>query len=231
MSDDRQLALASLRHEQGKLRERVKGLEDQRRLHEKLGYSRYYLDMQLEALKGELAVCDYRVLIIEKGAPVQGRGRRRQRPEAIVENEVSSRYLLPVVGAFIISILALSAAGLLWFQRVGQQTPTATPTAIVVVSPIPTQEPPIVVSTPTTVTLVYAVVTTDGLNVRKSGSASAPVVVILPRGKVVKLTGDQVDADGRQWYRLDDGGWVATEHVKIFNSQEEADAFAGSLGQ
>lgn len=231
MNEDQLQALASLRREQSTLISRIKGLEEQRRLFEKLGYSRYYLDMQLEALKAELMVCEYRLRLVEKGIQASSRAARRQaRPEAQVQPEVTTRNLLPVIGAFVISILAISAAGLLWFQRIGQQAPAVTPTpAAIVAVASPTPSPTPALPTPTPVTSVYAVVKTDGLNVRKSAGTSGAVMIILTRGRVVQLAGDEVDADGRHWYRIADSGWVAGEHVQIFPTKEQADEFAGTL--
>lgn len=233
MSEDQQQALASLRHDHAVLEGRIKELEDQRRLFEKLGYSRYYLDMQLEALKGELALCEVRLRLVEKGIQASTRAARRQvRAEAQAQPEVTTRNLLPVIGAFVISVLALSAAGLLWFQRFGQQAPTPTPTTIAVLAmasptPSPTPAPP----TPTPVTSVFAVVKTDGLNVRRSAGTNGAVIQILPKGRLVQLAGDQVDADGRQWYRVLDSGWIAAEHTQIFATKEQAEEYARSLGR
>lgn len=230
MSVDVEQGLASLRREQATLRERLRSLEEQRRLHEKLGYSRYYLDMQLQALRGELALCEYHLRRLERGGAAQPRGRRGgQRVEVPVHSEITGRYLLPVIGAFIISMLALSAAGLFWYQRFGQRPTGATATPMATVQPTATVSAPVVLPTPTAITLVYAVVTTDGLNVRQSGGASAPVLAVLTRGSVVELAGDQVDADGRLWYRVEAGGWVAAEHVQVFASKEEAETFARGL--
>jgi hypothetical protein len=231
MGEDQQQALSSLRHEQSTLQGRVKGLEEQRRLFEKLGYSRYYLDMQLEALKGDLAVCEFRLRLVEKGIQASSRAARRQaRAEAQPQAEVTTRNLLPVIGAFVVSILALSAAGLLWVQRFGEQTSAATPTpAAIVMVATSTPSPTPVLPTPTPVTSVFAVVKTDGLNVRKEAGSSGAVMVILTKGRVVQLAGDQVDADGVQWYRIADSGWIAGEHVQIFPTKEQAEEFSGSL--
>ncbi len=230
MSDDLERALASLRREQASLLARIKSLEDQRRLHEKLGYSRYYIDMQLQALRGELALCQFHLRSLEGGAGVAARLRRRgRRAEAPAQNEVSSRYLLPVIGAFIVSVLALSAAVLLWYQRVGLAGATPTPTAVVTAAPTATVAATVVVPSPTAITLVYAVVTSDAVNVRRAAGTEAPVLGILAKGTVVQLAGDQMDAGGKLWYRIQDSGWIAAELVQVFATKPEAEEYARGL--
>ncbi len=230
MSDDLERALASLRQEHASLQARIKGLEEQRRLHEKLGYSRYYLDMQLEALRSELALCQFHLRNLEGGGGVAARLRRRgRRAEVTGQDEVSARYLLPVIGAFIVSVLALSAAGLLWYQRVASTPSTPTPPPIVAASPTPTAAATVPLPSPTTITLVYAVVTSDAVNVRRAAGTEAPVLGILAKGAVVQLGGDQMDAGGRLWYRIQDGGWIAAELVRIFATKAEAEEFARGL--
>lgn len=227
MAEDQQQALASLKHDQATLQGRINGLEDQRRLFEKLGHSRYYLDMQLEALKGELALCEFRLRLVEKGIQASSRAARQQaRAEQHAQPEVTTRYLLPVIGAFIVSMLALGAAGLLWFQRFEEPvaTPTATPVPVVVATVTPTAT--VSLPTPTPVRSVYAVVKTDGLNVRRDAGVDAPVLGIIGKGEVVQLDGDKEDDEGRRWYRILESGWVLGEHVQIFPTKEEAEQFA-----
>jgi uncharacterized protein YgiM (DUF1202 family) len=61
------------------------------------------------------------------------------------------------------------------------------------------------------------VVATDALNVRTSGSLSAPAQAVLYNSRVVTVTGGPVVRDGYTWYRVDasdlDSGWVAGEFL------------------
>jgi len=233
MGEDDEQALASLRQELKSLQEQIKTYDEQRRLFEKLGYSRYYLDMQLRGLQTDLGVCRYRLRQLEQKMSAAARARPRlRRSQPTIVDEISTRHLLPVTGAFIISVLALSAAGLLWYQRFGPPPrPTPVPTAMVLAaSPqTPSPTPTLAVASPTPTTLVNAVVQTEALNVRMTPGTSAAVLGILARGTIIQLADDQADAEGKVWYHIKDGGWVSAEHVKIYGTRQEAEDAAQEL--
>ena len=233
MNEDDEHALIALRREQTVLLSRLHDLEEQHRLHEKLGYSRYYLDMQLQALRGELALCQYRLHHLERSLREAQKPRRaRTRLEALGKAEEARRYFLPVMGAFIVSLLALTSAGLLWLQRYYQQPTPVVPTSTArpaAVAPTPTATAVLLVPTPQVVANVYAVSQTEGLNIRRNPGTTAPILGILTTGTVVELAGDQEGADGQLWYRVKDTGWVAAEHLKVFTTRAEAEEAARNL--
>lgn len=227
MNEDDEHALVALRREQSLLQSRLHSLEEQRRLHEKLGYSRYYLDMQLQALRGELALCQYRLRRLERSLrETHSPTTNRAKIEPVTKAEEASRYFLPVTGAFVVSLLAVTSAGLLWFQTYWPTpipippTATARPAAA---APTPTAAPVLAVPTPQVIANVFAVNQTEGLNVRRDPGTNAPVLGILAKGSVVELAGDQEGADGNLWYGIKDGGWVAAEHLQIFTTRAEAE--------
>jgi hypothetical protein len=231
LNEDDEHALASLRRDQAALQTRLRGLEEQRRLHEKLGYSRYYLDMQLGALRGELALCQYRLQHLERSLSQAAKQRSAQKSASVPRTEEAGRYFLPAMGAFLVSLLALFSAGLLLYQRYGPQPTPVPPTATsrpAVVAPSPTPTP-LLVATPQVISVIYAVNQTDGLNVRSVAGTTAPVLRILKKGAIVELAGDQQDADGRLWYHTKDGGWLAAELVQVYNTRADAEQAAAAL--
>ncbi|MCL5109815.1 MAG: SH3 domain-containing protein [Chloroflexi bacterium] len=231
MNEDDEHALASLRREQSALQTRLRSLEEQKRLHERLGYSRYYLDMQLRALRGELALCQYRLHHLERTLSQAAKPRAAHKSTPLPRAEEAGRYFLPAMGAFLVSLLALFSAGLLFYQRYWPQPTPVPPTPTVqaaLVAPAPTPTP-LLVATPQVISVVYAVNQTDGLNVRRTPGTGAPVLRILTKGAVVELAGDQQDADGKLWYRTQDGGWLAAELVQVYNTRAEAEEAAGAL--
>ena len=79
------------------------------------------------------------------------------------------------MGAFVVSILALVAAGLLFAQRFSPPAVTPSPTAgrASVVTPTATPQPTAtIVPTPTPPATVFAVNQTDGLNVRRDAGTT-----------------------------------------------------------
>jgi hypothetical protein len=231
MSANAEMALAALQEEQTTLQKRIQTLEEERRLFEKLGYSHYYLDMQLRELRAELALCQVRIRHLGRSAnqPFTIRRIARQAPDG--QQDDMRRYFAPVLSAFLVSLLALGAAGLLWYQRFAPQAaPTPTVPAIIVATPQPTPTVMVPVVPPSPqVAEAYAAVTTEGLNVRRDAGTGAPVLGILSRGAVVVLSGDQEDVEGSLWYRLNTGGWVMAEYLRVFPSKEEAEVAAEEL--
>lgn len=228
LSEDDQAALALLRQELADTQAQIKSFEEERRLFDRLGYSPYYLDVQLRALRNDLALCQYRIRLIER-PPSRFRVRRRA---PVVDDEStpepsSPGYLIPVLGAFVVSVLAVAAAGLLWWERIGQDT-ALVPSPTVPAMAAPTVTPTIGPS-PTLVRLAHAVVVTDGLNVRAEAGTQAPVLRVLKVGEIVLLADDEEDADGLHWFRLEDGGWIAAEHVQIYRTRQEAEEAARQL--
>lgn len=230
MSVDAEAAIAALLQEQSELQQRIRTLEEERRLFEKLGYSYYYLDMQLRELRSELTLCQYRIRQLgRQSAGLKGGAGGAVAPAASPVQDESRRHLVPVLTAFVVSVLALCAVGLLWLQRftADDLQPSTTPVAAVSLTPTATATRSPAAPTPDPV--VYAVVDTDGLNVRSEASTSAPVLAILRRGEVVILAADAVDDTGQRWYGIESGGWVAGDHVEIYPTREEAEEAAQSL--
>ncbi|MHB1132737.1 MAG: SH3 domain-containing protein [Chloroflexota bacterium] len=233
INEDDAHALAALRRDQGVLQTRLQDLEEQRRLHERLSYSRYYLDMQLHAVRGELSLCQYRLRHLERSISQAAKARPSRRSvEGHLRAEEAGRHFGPAMGAFVVSILALVAAGLLYSQRVAPPPLTPLPTSAASVLMLPTSTPsptPTPVATAVVITTVFAVNQTDGLNVRRGAGTGEPVLRILKRGDIVELAGDQEDSGGRLWYHLKDAGWLAAEHLQIYPSRAEAEAAAAAL--
>ncbi|MHB1414274.1 MAG: SH3 domain-containing protein [Chloroflexota bacterium] len=228
MNEEDEHALESLRRQQVDLEEQIASLDDQRRLFEKLGYSRYYLDMQLRALRAELTLCKYHIRRIEKAAKSPAKA-KKVTPQTIVEEEAAGRYLLPVVGAFVVSVLALGAAAILWYGRLDQAQPTPVPPAPTAIVSMASPTPTVAVPTPTVLSEVYAVVKTEGLNVRQEPTTDVEVLRVLAKGDVIVLTEDQQDSEGRLWYQVKEGGWIAVENVSVFGTKEEAEQAAKDL--
>ncbi len=117
LSADQQ-AFETLTAEQQNLREQISKLKEQRQLFERLGYSRYYLDMQLHALRSDLAVCEFRLQSLQATAEPSTLPGSEQRAAASRHSELFNRQHWPVVVALVVSVLALFAAVYLVWDRI-----------------------------------------------------------------------------------------------------------------
>ncbi|MBI3966814.1 MAG: hypothetical protein HY329_14365, partial [Chloroflexi bacterium] len=122
------------------------------------------------------------------------------------------RHVVMAVSAIAVLAVAITGAGYLSASRTGSAATPTVPRALATYGPEAITRGSVTATprvSPTAAIPLTGLVTAEGVNVRAAPAIEAGIARVAKQGEVIRIAEQRSDSEGRTWYRLAEGGWVA----------------------